>query len=238
MFRPVVELLAEGPERAWQVRLPAAVFRFGIGPPTGGGRDAGRAERVAAGGGWLAVSATQPHGAAVAAVERPVEVPMGGCDGLATDRDDIALVVWTADCVPLLLAGGRAVAAVHAGWRGAAAGVVPATLELLRGRYGVEPAELWAWLGPAVCGRHYPVGEEVVAALEATGVAPTRWRQGRRVDLRQLVAAQLEAAGVHRSRVGVVDACTVEDPALASYRRDGAKAGRQWSFAARARPLS
>ncbi len=233
-----LETVAVGAERAWQVRVPGALFRFGIGPPVGAGRDAGRADRAAADGGWRAVTATQPHRARVASVAQAPPAPVEGCDGLATGSDRLALVVWTADCVPLLLAGGPAVAAVHAGWRGAAAGVVPAALELLRDTFGVHPRELWAWLGPAVCGRHYPVGAEVVAALEATGVEPSRWRRGCRVDLRRLVALQLEAGGVERRRIGVVAACTVEDPALASYRRDGAAAGRQWSLAARSRPLS
>jgi len=234
----VVEAVAVGAERAWQVRVPGAVFRFGIGPPTGAARDADRAGLAAAAGGWRAVTAAQPHGASVAAVSSPPRAPLDECDGIATDRLGLALLVWTADCVPLLLAGHGAVAAVHAGWRGAAAGVVPAALEVLRSAFGAEPAELWGWLGPAVCGRHYPVGSEVVAALESTGVPPSRWRQGRRVDLRALVAGQLEAAGVEPGRIGIVDACTFADPALASYRRDGAAAGRQWSLAARASPLS
>jgi copper oxidase (laccase) domain-containing protein len=83
-----------------------------------------------------------------------------------------------------------------------------------------------------VCGRHYQVGPEVIAALERAGVPPAGWRDGDRVDLRAFLAGQLAGLGV--GGVQAVGPCTFDTPALASYRRDGAAAGRQWSLVWRA----
>ncbi len=155
---------------------------------------------------------------------------VGRCDGMLTAEPGVGLVVWTADCVPVLLSGGGVVGAVHAGWRGAAAGVVPAAVRRFEVEYGVPPGALRAALGPAVGPCHYEVGDEVVAALERNGVDPQRWRRDRRVDLRGFLLGQLEAAGVPAGACSIVGGCTACDPRCASYRRDGDEAGRQWSL--------
>jgi YfiH family protein len=185
----------------------------------------------------------QVHGASVVRVPPRAAGDAGGAasvgeaDGLASDDRGLGLLVWSADCVPLLLGGGQAVAAIHAGWRGAAAGIVPAAVESLRRRHGVRPDELTAILGPAVGLCHYEVGSEVVGALAENGVPPCHWRHGERVDLRAFVSQQLLQLGLRPSRISSVGGCTACDPRLASYRRDGAAAGRQWSMVYR-RPLS
>lgn len=220
-------------ERAWQARTGSCVVRFGIGPPGGSGADARRARAVTAPEGWSVAWARQVHGDRVVVVEDDQPCPVAECDGLVTRRRHHAVLVWTADCVPVLLGSDAAVAAVHAGWRGTAAGVVARAVTMLARDCGVAPSALTAWLGPAVCGEHYPVGPEVVAALTATGADPAHWRHGDHVDLRGVLAEQLATVGVPRCAIHRVDACTVADPELASYRRDGAAAGRQWSLAVR-----
>ena len=170
---------------------------------------------------WL----RQVHSATVLpAREREV----GEGDALWTRRHDLALTVQTADCVPVLLAGGDELAAVHAGWRGIAAGIVPAAVE----RLASMPAALTAWIGPAIGVCCYEVGEDVaekVLAALPEGAATSVVRRGAaprpHLDLRAAVAGQLATAGVDDvRRLGGCTRCDAEH--LWSYRRDGLSAGR------------
>ena len=164
-------------------------------------------------------------GADVLVVDGPTpldEVPSG--DALVTTRRGLGLMVRVADCVPLLLADPVAgvVGAVHAGRPGLALDIATAAVTTMRA-HGAE--SIRAWLGPHVCGRCY----EVPAAMQAEvsqvvpeALAETSWGTPA-LDIGAGVEAQLVAAGVEVTRVG---GCTREDPALHSYRRDGASAGR------------
>jgi YfiH family protein len=172
------------------------------------------------------VDMQQVHGASVMCVA--AEDAAGErltCDGLITDSADVVLMVRVADCVPVLLADlDRGLAgAVHAGRPGLAAGVVPKAVEGLR-THGAD--RLTAWLGPHVCGACYEVPEELqaqVADVVPESRSTTSWGTPA-LDIGAGVRAQLEAAGV---TVHDVARCTRESPDLYSYRRDGARAGRQ-----------
>ena len=144
-------------------------------------------------------------------------------------------MVWTADCVPVLMAGDGAVAAVHAGWRGCAADIVGVALRLLEAEHGVAATRLAVALGPAISGPAYPVGPEVVDALNRLGGDASGWNDEGRVDLRAFLAARLAALGVAPQRIERVGPCTASTPGLASFRRDGTAAGRQWSLVYRPR---
>jgi len=130
--------------------------------------------------------------------------------------------VLTADCLPILLCdrAGTRIAAAHAGWRGLAAGVVEATVTALATR----PAELLAWIGPAISGDAYEVGNAVrelfLAQDPATTHAFTRNQRGRwQCDLVELARRRLTRLGV--AFVGGGNWCTAGDPArFFSYRRD------------------
>ncbi len=217
-----------------------AVLAFGIGPRFSGTPREEHALRLAeaVAPGVRAVRwCQQVHGTVVASLsasrEHPVDGPaaVGRCDGLVTDEPGLALGVWTADCVPVLVAGGGVVAALHSGWRGTAAGIVPRAVRRLLVEYGVAADRLHVALGPAIGGCCYEVGAEVVAALRGRGVPEAVWREEWRVDLRALLRAELLALGVPPGRVELVGGCTACSEALASYRRDGPRAGRQLSFA-------
>jgi len=180
-----------------------------------------------------AVTVRQVHGTRVTLAERGAEPPEA--DGIATRERGLALGVVTADCVPVLLLArsSSVIAAVHAGWRGAAAGVLEAALARLRAAFGVEPPSVEALLGPAIGPCCYRVGNEVQAAFTArtgTITAPAWKPAGDRLllDLRAAARLLLQAAGVRS--VAAVGPCTCCTPAFASYRRDGASAGRQLSF--------
>jgi YfiH family protein len=179
------------------------------------------------------VTPRQVHGARVVRVHRP-ELP-GEADALVTSTRGLAVGVVTADCAPILLRapGGVTVAAVHAGWRGAAAGVVEAGVRALSEASGSRPDAIEAVIGPAIGPCCYQVGREVRDAFEArTGeaTAPAWAPDGERfrLDLRAAVRGLLVASGV--SAVATVGPCTSCSTGLHSYRRDGAAAGRQLSF--------
>ena len=156
----------------------------------------------------------------------------GECDILATELSGVALVVQTADCVPILLAGARSVAAVHAGWRGSAANAAAAGVAALA-RLGEAASSLRAFLGPAIGACCYEVGGEVAAQF--AGEFLRRSCEGRfRLDLAAVNRAQLEAAGVPRANISAHPACTrCGGERFASYRRDGAAAGRMIALIAR-----
>lgn len=164
----------------------------------------------------------QVHGRAVATVDAGRSEPVPATDALVTAEPGFAVVVLVADCVPVLLADPVAgvVGAVHAGRVGAALGVLPATLEAMR-RLGARTDRIQVLLGPAACGQCYEVPAQMQAqvAAQLPGSACRTRRGTTGLDLRAGLWRQLADAGV--SRIGVDPRCTIEDPALFSYRRDG-----------------
>ncbi|MEJ2187884.1 MAG: polyphenol oxidase family protein [Acidobacteriota bacterium] len=226
-------------ERALERRLGDVRMLFGLGPPHAGAPAEERAAAVleALGQELEAIRwCQQIHGRVVASLDCEPDHPLqqaacvGKCDALITAAAGIGLLLWTADCVPILVTGGGVVAAVHAGWRGAAADIVGRVVRRFEIEFGVPPEDLAATLGPAVSGENYPVGAEVIDALTLLEVAESVWRRDRHVDLRSFLTARLEALGLDPSAVNFVGPCTAASEHLASYRRDGDLAGRQWSL--------
>jgi YfiH family protein len=159
--------------------------------------------------------------------------PDSQADALWLHRDDGPGVVGvlTADCVPVLLADAArtVVAAVHSGWRGAVAGVVPAAVSTLAA-IGVEPASLRAAIGPCIEWPAFEVGPEVAVQFPKRHVRRAGLSRPH-VDLVGVVREQLEAAGVLPSYIERVGGCTHADPQrYFSYRRDGPRTGQQLSF--------
>lgn len=167
-------------------------------------------------------SLRQIHSGLCLAVSEP------GCagdgDGLVTAAPGLALSIRTADCYPILLADPRtrSVAAVHAGWRGTAAGIVREALSLMRELYGVEPRGVVAAIGPGIGGCCYEVGEEVARrfGLDRAG----------RVDLASANRQTLIDAGVPAPQIESLALCTFCDSRFYSFRREKDKAGRMISF--------
>ncbi|TDB84709.1 peptidoglycan editing factor PgeF [Actinomadura sp. KC216] len=162
----------------------------------------------------------QVHRADVAFVTSP-DLP-GPVDAIVTTVPGLALGVLVADCAPVLLADPVAgiVGAAHSGRPGTAAGVVPALLKSMCER-GADPARTLAAIGPAACGRCYEVPaemrDEVAAAVPAAYATTSKGTPG--LDIRAGIAEQLAEGGV--AGVHVDPRCTIEDPGLFSYRRDG-----------------
>jgi polyphenol oxidase len=181
------------------------------------------------------VRATQVHGTeARRARESPpagTVLDAGSCDILVTTLPGIALVVQTADCVPVILAGPNAAGIAHAGWRGSARNAAGAAVEEMS-RLGAPPSALRAWLGPSIGPCCYEVGGEVAAQF--AGDFARRSCGGRyTLDLRAVNRAQLAAAGVPATNISSHPACTrCSGETYASYRRDGAAAGRMITLVA------
>jgi len=160
----------------------------------------------------------QVHGATVRRASEPPgpQRPHAEEDGQATALSGHPALVFVADCLPVLLAAPGAVAAIHAGWRGTAAGILAEGVAAL-GAAG-PPAAL---IGPGARGCCYEVGEEVHAVFAGHDA-----RRGRNLDLAAVVRAQLAAAGV--AEIHDVGLCTMCHPELFfSHRRDGGVTGRQ-----------
>lgn len=166
---------------------------------------------------WL----RQVHGIGVATFDAASEEGTPDADAAITRTPDVVIAVLTADCLPILVCAddGSEVAAIHAGWRGLAAGVIEATI----GRMYAPREKLVAWLGPAIGPASYEVGTEVrdaflaCAAAAANAFVPTRaghWN----CDLYTLARQRLAALGVARVHGGGFD--TFADARFYSHRRD------------------
>jgi polyphenol oxidase len=151
---------------------------------------------------------------------------------IVVSRDSsLVLTVRAADCVPVLLADSAngAVSAVHAGWRGTAAGAMLVAVRALSEKFGTEPANIIAAVGPSIGPCCYDVGEELIQKFAAHQDA-ARWfnRAGPlRLDLWKATRDQLERAGVVPRNIHVSELCTFDHAGVfPSYRRDGKAAGR------------
>ncbi|HKY23429.1 MAG TPA: peptidoglycan editing factor PgeF [Vicinamibacterales bacterium] len=152
-------------------------------------------------------------------------------DVAITGDPALALTVRAADCVPILLADRctGAVAAVHAGWKGTAAGAVQAAVRELESKHGSDPRDVVAAVGPSIGPCCYEVGDELARQFTAHPDAPRWFSSDRkpRLDLWRATYDQLERAGLPTKQIHVCALCTFDHPALFhSYRRDGAAAGR------------
>lgn len=199
------------------------------------------------------VTSRQVHGRDVATFRRglPRALARQDADVLVSDDPGIAVAVRAADCVPLLLADSRigAVAAVHAGWRGTAAGAAAAAVRALSREFGSKPDDLVAAIGPSIGACCYEVGTELVDAFAAAGhprhlihrwfVSPPPRRDAARCGLRPQTrpSLRLDVAGANRDQLilagvpeGNIYACglctAMHLDVLTSYRAEKERAGR------------
>jgi hypothetical protein len=167
----------------------------------------------------------QVHSAVVHRVDRPGKVPE--CDALVTSTPRVFLSVSVADCVPILLCDPsvRAVAAVHAGWRGTVAGILGRAIRRMCAEFAASPQTMIAYLGPSASSCCYFVGEDVVSQFDRRFVM--RGNQGTVVDLKGANVQQLLDSGVPASQIEVSPSCTISESGLFhSFRRDRDRSGR------------
>ena len=177
------------------------------------------------------VAVKQVHGTDALVVDRELEPGArvdGGWDALVTDRPDVLLTIRTADCVPVLVhdPARRTIAAIHAGWRGAVAGILPRTLTVLQERFGSRPEDVRVAVGPSVGSCCYEVDDPVLSQVRRydawQSVVHDLGPNKGLLDLRGLLRLQACTAGVSEERLWTVGLCTICHPDLFySYRRDG-----------------
>jgi YfiH family protein len=218
----LLRAFAQVAARAGDVRLDC------VGEDTMGGRIQRLARELGVAADRL-VWMDQVHGTRVAVVDGPVEGPLEGTDAVVTRTPGLVLCVLVADCVPVLLADpdAPAVAALHAGWRGLAAGVVEAGVAAVA-ELGADPAATVGLVGPAVGGCCYEVGADVRAAVgDRYPAALATTRDGRpSLDPAVGAAEALARAGV--GEVRVAGECTFDlAERFFSHRRDHGRTGRQ-----------
>lgn len=159
----------------------------------------------------------------------------GEADAIVTGTSGLAVGVKTADCVPILLidAQNRAIAAIHAGWRGTVGQIVAETLRLMKTSYGTQPQDVAASIGPGIGKCCFEVGPEVARQFAPWYPEFSSTDQKHHVDLAEVNRRELVRAGVPASQIDVSRLCTVDDrDLLFSYRREREAAGRMLSWVA------
>lgn len=156
-------------------------------------------------------------------------------DGIMTNEPGLPLIIHLADCEGILLYDPvcRAIAAIHAGWRGTVAGIAEKAVARMADTYGCRPENILAALAPCAGKCCYEVGEEVLRAARDSGIdcgeliAPADEGKGR-LDIRGLNAAILKRAGVLEEHISASDECTMCRPEKYwSHRKTGGKRGAQ-----------
>ncbi|HUL43729.1 MAG TPA: peptidoglycan editing factor PgeF [Bacteroidota bacterium] len=173
----------------------------------------------------------QVHGKIVRLVDEPGTIDH--CDGLITRVKGLYLSVSVADCFPIIIFDRKteSLAALHAGWRGSCAGVIPSALEMLENACNVDPADLLCFIGPGARSCCYEVGEDVAQRFGSDFV--NRASDGTcRLDLASYNRSLLLGRGVRKESIEVSENCTICTPELLhSFRRDGANSGRMMAIA-------
>ena len=199
---------------------------------------------IGADGGRIAMT-NQVHGGVVRCITTadvkadPYDKVGYEADGLMTDLPGVALLVYSADCIPILFYDPvrRVAAAVHAGWRGTAAGIATAAVGRMGDVFGCRPADILAAIGPGIGPDCFETHEDVPNALTAAmamNVLPfIRLKENGKfaVDLKAINAKRLELAGVLPEHIAVCDDCTCcLEEKYWSHRRQGTQRGSMASM--------
>jgi YfiH family protein len=159
---------------------------------------------------------------------------------MMTDEPELVLMTFFADCVPLLIADPRrrAIAAVHSGWRGTVEGIGEKAVRKMAERYGSDPSDLVAAIGPSICQDCYEVSGDVICRFQERypeELWPELYREGRiaedgerryQLNLQRACAENFLRAGMLPENISLPDLCTCCNPQLLfSHRASGGKRG-------------
>ena len=151
--------------------------------------------------------------------------PQGEGDALISNQPGVGLAIRTADCLPILMADprNRAVAAIHAGWRGVVSEIVSKTIHAMCHQFDSKPEDLVVAIGPGIGVCCFEVGPEVAVQFQLSGRT--------KVDLIETTTRQLRRNGVSPGQISTSGRCTCCEPELfESFRRDRVAAGRMVSM--------
>lgn len=203
--------------------------------------DGRAADRSAAALPYPVIQAHQTHGDRVEVITRPgvTREELEGVDALVTNLRGVAIGVRTADCVPVLLYDPvhRAVAAIHAGWKGTVQFISAKAIRVMWVEYGTDPSDLIAVIGPSIGPDSFQVGEEVAEVFLDAGFpasiisdcgerVPGTMQGGLHIDLWQANRWILESSGIPTSNISISGIDTFTDTRFFSARREGPACGR------------
>jgi len=190
----------------------------------------------------LLVTVTQVHGSDLLLLDQPnpdfSHFQKLECDGIITNQPEVMIGVCVADCVPVLLLDPvrKVVAALHAGWKGTAEGIVRKGVEAMASVFDSKPGQILAAVGPAIGPCCYEVDEPVASAFDKEGsdfrafakeAGTGKWR----LDLIEANRRQLLRAGIEEHNLETTSLCVCcEKDLFFSYRRDKGETGRQMGF--------
>lgn len=152
-------------------------------------------------------------------------------DGLVTTVPRLTLAIQVADCAAILIADKKngVIAAVHAGWRGAASGIVENAFQSMD-RQGADTGQMEVFISPCISERHFEVGEEVAEQFPDEVVDRNSYEKPH-IDLKQFIQDQLIEQGVSSDAIELHPGCTYDQQKrFYSYRREGNESGRMFAF--------
>lgn len=168
--------------------------------------------------------ANQVHGNEI------LEVSKGGIydgiDGFITKEKGLALAIQVADCAAVLLSDSKAgiISAVHAGWRGAEANIVPNAIQKMI-RLGGDPKDIKVFVSPCISKEKFEVGEEVAEKFPSQFVDRKNYSKPH-INIKEFIQSQILSAGIVKEHIEIDGSCTFSDSEYYSYRREGKKSGR------------
>ena len=156
---------------------------------------------------------------------------LGEGDALVSNTPGVLVAVKTADCIPILIVDSRnrAVAAVHAGWRGTAKNIVAQAMSEMEKKFYSRAEDMRVAIGPGIGACCYEVGPEVAAQFRQYDSSLADSPLATHLDLAESNRRQLEVGGVTPARIYVAGLCTKCNGEFHSYRRDKEQAGRMFS---------
>ena len=178
---------------------------------------------------WLSLE----HGARIVELEQSIAaLSHPSADGAILTEPGFAVAFTTADCLPIVIVSEhhKTAAAIHAGWRSIAAGIIEATIDRLE-QHEIKPASLQVWIGPSIAGEDYEVSDEVrdkllirpdIAECHFALTRPGHWL----ADLPRAAEAILISLGIPAASIERCPISTAKSPLFHSARRDGSMAGR------------
>lgn len=171
------------------------------------------------------ILAKQVHGKHVEIVSKPGI--KDDTDGLITNQHGLILGIQVADCAAILLADPdhEVIGAVHAGWRGAAAGILPVAIEKME-KKGADPSRILAWVSPCISLHRFEVGEEVASQFPDQFVDYNSYNKPH-INLSAFLRDQLSSCGVLETHIEADERCTYDgEEEFYSFRRERERAGR------------
>lgn len=172
--------------------------------------------------------AEQIHGAEVSIVDKPGYYR--GIDGLISSENDLMIGIKVADCAGLLFADpvSGLIAAIHAGWRGAASGIVPTTVQKLK-QEGADTKNISVYISPCISLHNFEIGEEVAEQFPPEFIDRSIGSKPH-LNLKLFLVQQLKDSDIKPSNIDADSRCTIDDTSFYSFRRERDGAGRMLAF--------